>query len=68
MARHTAKNLIDVEDITIASVASFQVAGINGAKLGAAETDGLMANGYAPLNQKSFNVAMAVTTRLRLKR
>ena len=41
------KGFIDVEGIAIASVLSFQAAGINGAEFDAPETDGLSGQGLA---------------------
>ena len=68
MVRHTGEDFIDVESVAVASVLSLQSACIDGSELDTPEADGFATNSDAPFSEKVFNIAVTVTTRLKLKR
>jgi hypothetical protein len=62
------EDFIDEKGITVASALSVQSSGVNGAELDAPQANCFAADSYASLSEQIFNITMAVTTRLRLKR
>nr|WP_279244836.1 hypothetical protein [Candidatus Litorirhabdus singularis] len=66
MVRHTGEDFVDVEGIAIASVLLFQSPGVHCTELDAPEADCFAAYCDATLCEQIFNIAVAVTTRLRL--
>jgi hypothetical protein len=73
LAIYLDKDFIDVEGVTVTSVFSFQSTGINRSKLDAPEADRFTADGDSSFSEEVFyewsgTPAVAVTTRLRLKR
>lgn len=62
------EDFVDEKGVTITTVLSFQSAGINGSKLDAPEADRFSTDGDASFGKEVFDIPMAVTTRLRLKR
>jgi hypothetical protein len=68
MVRHTGEDFVDVECAAVASVFSFQSSSVEAAEFDAPEANRFSRHSDAPLGQQIFNVSVAVTTRLRLKR
>ena len=53
------EDFIDVEGIAVASVLSFQSAGVNGSELDAPEADRFSTDGNASLSQEIFDIPVA---------
>jgi hypothetical protein len=68
MVRHTGEDFINVEGVAVTSVLSFQTPCIFGTEFDTPQSDGFIADSDASFGEEIFNVTMAVTTRLRLKR
>ena len=68
LAVHFHEDFIDVKGVAVALMLSFQSTCINGTKFDTPETDRFPADRDTPLCEEIFNISMAVTTRLRLKR
>jgi hypothetical protein len=60
------EDFVDVEGIAIATMLAFQSTCIDGTKLDTPESDRFAAYGDTSFGQELFNIAVAVTTRLRL--
>ena len=60
------EHFVDKEGIAIAPMLSFQPSGIETAKLDAPEPDRFSGYSDAPFCEQIFDIAVAVTTRLRL--
>ncbi len=52
-------NFINVESVAVASVLSFQTAGINCSELDAPKRDGFSAHGDTPFGEWIFDISMA---------
>ena len=68
MVRHTGEDFIDVESVAVAPALSFQSSGVEGTELDTPEADRFAANCNASFSEKVFDIAVAATARLRLKR
>ena len=53
------EDFVDVKDIAVASMLSFQAAGINGAEFDAPQADRFAADGDPSFSQQVFDVAVA---------
>ena len=64
MVRHTGEDFVNVECIAVASVLSFQPAGVNGAELYTPEAYRFPTHDNASLSQQILDITVPVTTRL----
>ena len=68
MVRHTGEDLVNEERVTATLMPPLQALGVFGSELDTPEADRFVTDYDTSLREKILNIAVAVTTRLRLNR